>query len=346
MSKSPAVTSAMSSTAAPASPAPARLSPSAIANMQSRADVRDVDVVEWGNGEPADGSSESAPAMAREGNIFVDREVKPQPGEPDHPDELKAKPKDERGAETAEADAETPVVAKETPTEKRQRALDSLSAEKRARGLEQTLKETQGKLDAAGKATLAEILAAKGISKDDLLEKLLTGSDGLELPPKLEGDAAVLAELKTRLDAAEKKLKDRDEAESSRQIQDAIRTVASDLEGAGVPVIEALGAHDQVLNEAFALWKAAGSEGSSREHIPQAAENVERRLRKANPRLAALADAAEKGKTPTAAAAAALAPARPGITRRTAARPNGKPAPLPMDPQERDAAIKKELGWS
>jgi len=332
------------------SPAPAPAAPvapsqaSKTAAIQSIADIRDVDVVEWGNGEPASGSTESPPAMAR-GGILDDAPAKvtPQKGEPDHPDELAAKPTSKVDEPETETAADEP--AKKTPAEKRQRALDNLASERRARTLEQELKDTRAKLEAGEKLTLGELLKARGINKDDLLEKLLTGADDLGLPAKLEGDAAALDALQKKIDALEARDKERAEQETQRKIDEGIRTVAEHLKDVGVPLIESLGAYGDVMNEAYDLWVRSGKDGIALDHLPTAAEKVEKALRAKHPRLAALADAAEKaGKASPAAAAAAIT--RPGITRRAGASPQGKPTPLPSDPLDRDVAIKKEMGWT
>lgn len=349
MAKSTAVQSAMSSTSAPA---PAQVVPpsapsraTATANMQSIADIRDVDVLEWGNGEPAGESSEPPPAMARGGVEPPPDRFKPQKGEPDHPDELaaRAKPQDER-EETQEA-AESKVT--ETSAEKRARALVALSSEKKARQLEAQLKETQGKLSASEKLTLGELLKARGVNKDDLLEKLLTGSDDLGLPPKLEGDAKDKADMAAKLKELSDRLEARDKADQERNIAEGLRVVEAELKDVGVPLVESLGEYSRVMNEAYAMWQAAGSEGSARDHLPAAAAKVENALRTKHPRLAALADAAEKvAAAAPAARAAAFAPApKAGITRRVGSKPLTGPAKLPDDPHDRDLAIKREMGW-
>lgn len=331
-----------SAPAAPPAAAKPTIGGSAVANIQSRASERDVDVLNWGNGEPVS----EAPAMAREADpdFRAPARVTPQKGEPDHPDEqVTGKRSEELSDEVAE-DPKAAGTPKETPTEKRQRALDSLAAEKRSRTLEAELKTERTRREASEKLTLGEILKARGVNKDDLLEKLLAGSDDLGLPAKLEGADATFAELKARLDAAEAKLTEREKREQERNIQDAVATVAADLKDVGVPLIESLDAYQDVLQEAYDLWTAEGKRGSSRVHIPQAAENIEKRLRAKHPRLAALADAAEKASTP-AAAAAALAP-RAAVSRRVGARAVSTPAKLPDDVADRDAAIKKEMGWT
>lgn len=348
MSKSTAVQAAMSSTAAPAQVVPpsAPSRATATANMQSIADIREVDVLEWGNGEPAGESTEPAPAMARGGVEPPADRFKPQKGEPDHPDELaaRAKPQGER-EETPEAEA---AKVTETSAEKRARALVALSSEKRARTLEAQLKETQGKLSASEKLTLGELLKARGVNKDDLLEKLLTGSDGLELPPKLEGDAKDKADMSAKLKELSDRLEARDKADQERNIQEGLRVVEAELKDVGVPLVESLGEYQQVMNEAFSMWQADGSRGSARDHLPAAAAKIENALRAKHPRLAALSDAAEKAAasaTP-AARAAAFAPApKAGITRRVGTRPLTGPVKLPDDPHDRDLAIKREMGW-
>lgn len=353
MAKSAPAPAAPAAAAKP-EPAHAAIGAAGVAKIQSIADERAEDVVHWGNGEPLDGAP---PAMARDGNLADAKptKVEPQRGEPDHPDELAARgakddhvggknpdPEDE-----GDAGAEAAVV--ETSAEKRERALAALGAERRARSLEAELKKERDARQASEKMTLGQLMKARGVNKDELLEKLLTGTDDLGLPAKLEGDAATLAALTKRLDEAEAKLKDRDAREEQRQIQDGVRIVEQTLREAAVPLplIDGLGKYEDVMNEAYRRFVDAGSEGSALDHLPHAAEAIEKKLRKENPRLAALADAATKGKSTPAAAAEAVGAGAPraGITRRVAARPDRQPAPLPMDTQDRDAAIKREFGF-
>lgn len=337
--------------AAPAAAAPSAARPRAQSPSSYQSQAAAEDVIEWGNGGPDvdDGFGGSETRAATHAVEPPEAKVTPQPGEPDYVEVSGQKTQNQPAKDPAEPeplpgpDAEK---AKETPAEKRQRALDTLAAERRSRELETKLKDAQDELGRSGKMTLGEILKAKGVNREDLLEQLLTGADGLELPAKLEGDAADLAALKTQVSDLTKQIKERDEREADRQIQDGIRVVSEQLRDVGVPLVESLGAYQDVMNEAYAAWVKGGKEGVALDHLPDAAAKVEDKLRKQHPRLAALADAAEKAKTAAPAREpAAAAPSRPGITRRTTARPEAKPAPLPEDTHERDEQIKREFGF-
>lgn len=305
----------------------------AVSRIQELAPESPSDVIEWGNGEETKGAPDGGASEPRQ---FATEppESKPAP-KPDEP--------------APDAPAEEPA---ETAAEKRARGLAALGAERRTRTLEGKLKEAQDQIAAGSKKTIGELLKERGVNKDDLLEQLLTGKDDLGLPAKLEGDAAVLADVKKRLDDAEKKLKDSDDREAKRRMDDGLRVVSESLkDNDDVPLVNSYpGAHGLVMETAYQAWINGGQDGSALDYLPGAAASVEAHLRKENPRLAALADAAKKGKTPASAAdvasrAEAFAPAPRSIGRRPASRPNAEPKPLPLDMHERDEQIKREYGW-
>lgn len=309
-----------------------------------------VEVVEWGNGEaksifdkPAEGEK---PAASKAEPEVIEHES------------AKAKPAEETEAEPEEA-APDPEVTKAAASaaERRKAIFASLEAEKTKRSIETQAQAQQKRADdaearfeALKKAPLAERLAALGIDRQELEDKLLIGADDLKaLPAKKEPPPPTEDPEIKELKAWRAQQLQREQAEG---IAKAHAAVADHLKDADLPVVDSLNGYGRVLAKAHDAWVAGGKAGHVRDYLGDAGEIVEAEMRAENPKLAArLARGAAKKENaevvdldaPPAAATRAAPPPRASMGKRTAAVPGTKPRELPIDPLERDAAIKAEF---
>jgi len=266
---------------------------------------------------------------------------------------------------------EMPTETPETPAEeapkpkaaaRRRAVLDALAGESRLRGLEGQL--TTERAEHARVAallrggSLGEILKARGIDRDAALEALATGTEGappaetVEEKPKwareieednrrLKGEIAQAREAEG-LAAVEREMLG---VESAPVVHAAIRSGAVvDYDAqTGRPLTAA----KLIANAALIRWRAEGSvPGEQQKHVREATEALEYILiERHEPIVAAITK--KRGGTPKPAdPPPAVRAATPGIGRRIAARPDARPAPLPMDREARDLEIKRRNGWA
>lgn len=249
-----------------------------------------------------------------------------------------------------------------TEGEKRKAMLANLDAERKARDLERKLKDEQqaralekGEHEKLAKALkdgkLGERLKLLGISRDELLEKLLVGGEDVADVPKTapSAEAKTIAELKELVTSIKAELDERKAADAKRseeansdQVARAVAGIAEMVKDEGdIPLVQSLaGGHARVLQEAHQRWLDSGKAGNPQDHVKDAAKAVEKLLRKENPGLAKMADAvAEKAKGEQGE------PPGDGLGRRAGAAPGARQKQLPMDRQLRDLEIKRSFGW-
>lgn len=334
--------------AAPAAePTPAPSAPRTIGSNHPT-----IEVVEWGNGEP-----KGVTEQPREGFETPPEEAKPEGEKP-----AEAKPE---GKGEPEADPEKPAEEPKPAAanaERRAKIREAIEAQKTKLAIEQRAKDEQkrasdaeAKLENLRKAPLAERLRFlfPDMSRSDITDRLLIGGDdvaALDAPaakPAETSDPKVAA-LEAKIAELEKAQQTVAQREQEAQQAQAVARVKETLKDADIPVIDALDAHGAVLNKAYEAFMASGKAGSLLDYLPDAADIVEEEMRAKYPKIAAIADAA-KGKKPEPKAdeeeTPVVAPPKPraAMGKRTAARPESKPKPLPLDPIERDRAIKAEM---
>lgn len=344
--------------AAPAAPPPANGTSKAIALGTDLAPAPAV--IEWdsGNGRSIFQSGELPPEPPPEGaEPATAKAEEPKPAEePADPAVARADAPDD--AAKPEGDAEKPPepaaqAPKRLSPEQRRAALAALDRERNQRSLEveaRQQRERADKLEADSRRPLAERLKAlTAEERERVLDMLLVGGEAAPEPapaaphPEIAALKAELAELKADRQT-------RVQAEQDQQIQRAVTDIAATIKDEPVPLVHALpGGYELVLQTAHKAWIDAGKSRPMKEFVAGAADVVEEYYRGQHPRLAALADAkAAAGGEPEPKPAATPAPRAPAtsIGKRTAARPDAKPAELPMDRYQRDAQIKKDMGWT
>lgn len=354
---------APAASAAPAAPAPAAPAPAASAPASSRGDAGPAQVqsrgeplvIQWNN------DTQDAPASGIQDAPVVDSPGEKPPGSDGAAAGSAKGEKDDdqaAGAEGDGRDAPKPGKAQPSVADRRERALDALDSERRARQLETRLQAEQtGRaadreqlqtLERAVKTgTLGDLLAARGISPDEALELLLQGGDaiaptGKGPPAKLSPEQQRIADLEAQVADLAKGRKTEKETAEAQQITRALtetETITKDLD---IPVTRAVeGGFELVLRTAWELWAADGKTGQIADYMPDAADRAEKHFRKERPRLAELADRARKaskqdaGNDGAAAAGASddVAPAA-SIGRRA----GGGPAPKAKTFWQRDAS--------
>lgn len=267
-------------------------------------------------------------------------------------------------AEESPADAATraqrrAAVLAALSREKGQRASEEQARAARAEATEAKarVKELTDRLEGLGRATPEAKLKMLGMTKDELTDFVLMGGgtaeDAAKLASKKPEASAEVAELRARLDAADKKAADdektRKDAEAQKNIAEARVRITELIKDVEAPLVKGLGEQDRVLRGAWDAWMYAGKKGSVEDYVPAAAEFIEEQLKTERPLLSERIygngddDAAP---VPRRTQVAKREPV-PSVGRRTRpARPAQQTNALPLDPDARTRAIIKENGWS
>lgn len=344
---------------------------------QVQKSANEVSVKKWGNGGPVGSKmfdDETPPTAAlndQTGGAEGATGAKPAKAAKDRDEPLNLE-------EEAPA-AKPPEADKPAAAPKRSAALANLEAERKTRELEAAVKKLQDENAELGKQTtvvkalkegsVVARMKALGLSKseqEELLEKLLVKdpeltADAPDKPataakksPEVEALEAKVAELTKRLD-------ERDGNEGDAQVKRAVATIAEDLKDEDLPMTHSevpvtigdklVTPYHLALQVANQMWLDSGKNGHPRDYIKQAGQNVEAHLREKYPKVAERIDAQtvlRDGQRVGANGTPLLAPAAggsPSLGKRT-----GKGAPseaprLPRDRDQRDQAIKREMGW-
>lgn len=257
-----------------------------------------------------------------------------------------------------------PVDAAKAARTARRETLSVLKLETQKRELETRLaveNAERKRLEADAAVPLAKRL--KGMSqeeKDLALELLITGGDASDSPSPAVAAAKLPPELEAlqrQVDAMRAKLEEQETVTQSARIQQAVVAVSEMTADLDVPLLHAYGksavplegangrtGYQLVLGTAHQLWEQSGKRGSASDYVADAAARVEAYLD------AGYAPAIEAGVKKRGAAATNTVPtpktSQPAaLGKRTAARPAEVSNDLPMNRAERDAQIKKEMGW-
>jgi hypothetical protein len=186
-------------------------------------------------------------------------------------------------------------------------------------------------------------------------ELLLDKPDEDATAPPAKEDPAITA-LKLEVERLKKVEADRDAERQNARILEADQFVAEAVKNIDVPIVKIArdliidGQHIRtgyglVVETAYQAWMDAGKKGSPQDYVEGAADVVEQWLASKRPELAELAKRpTARTETQTDGEPRPVAAAR-AIGRRTGARPDAKPTPLPRDKTDRDLQIKKEMGW-
>jgi hypothetical protein len=267
---------------------------------------------------------------------------------------------DEATAATEGTDAEEDAP-KLTGSERRRAALAALEREQQTRAIETNLiaersrrEELEGKLK---NASLGELLAMRGMRRDDALESLIAGKEGKppeELTPEQKREAqrdADIEALKKDRDTRDKEISRLQRQENMGRVVTATQAIES------VPVVHAamksgvivdhdektgapLTAAEWIGGLAEAEWTKAGSPaGKQKAYLKAAAEVLEDKLI-ADHSAITEAIAAKQGGTTRREPPA---PPRPPSLRRPAARPDARPKPLPRDRDALDIELKRRF---
>lgn len=299
------------------------------------------------------------PVRGKKTNVSVEgTDAEPDPDI--HLDANAAEGEEETAATEGTTAEEEPV--KLTGSERRRAALAALEREQQTRAIETNLiaersrrEELETKLK---NASLGELLALRGIRRDDALEALIAGKEGKpaeELTPEQQREKQRDADI----EALKKRDKELQEREARLQRQENLgRVVTATQAIESVPVVHAalksgivvdhdektgapLTAAEWIGGLAEAEWTKAGSPaGKQKLYLRAAAEVLEDKLiADHGPIVQAIS--AKNGGTRTSATPAA--PARPPSLRRPAAQPQARPKPLPRDRDALDAEIKRRF---
>jgi len=194
-------------------------------------------------------------------------------------------------------------------------------------------------------------LAALGITteaqRQELAEAILLGKDEVtlstETPPSTDQR---VAELEKKLQAEEQAKQQAIAQQTYQQMHGAIVTMTSDMDLGVVKAVEKIvgprhsdgqpaGMH-LVTAVAKQMWEEAGRPANSLPIVRKAAERVVEHYRTAYPEVFAK----EQGQGTAKPAAK-----RPAMGQRVAPKPGANGRKLPLDREDRDAAIKREFGW-
>lgn len=358
--QAPAPTTAVATKSSPATPTPsihsARFAaPAPQSTGQDRGSL-DVKVVKWNNGSRG---GFSAPADAK-----VDP-VDPNKGTEGNAGEVKVEPA--KSAEEAEngtsevgelthppKDGEPP---KKTSVEKRRDALAALESERKLREIETAAKKDrealaalQKQLEDGKKAPLRDRLAALGIDRDDLLERLLKKDKDLEpveANPAAGKESPELQALRDEIKELREQLKADKGSEEQQGVARAVAGIAEQLKDADLPLTHSgvtvtmkdgavMNGHMLTLQVAHQMWLDSGKSGHPRDFVERAGNNVEAHLRGKFPKLAERLGSKTTEQRPAGKA----------VGQRTGAAARTDPKPLPMEKHLRDAEIKREMGWT
>jgi hypothetical protein len=266
------------------------------------------------------------------------------------------------GGDKGAGDSETPAAAaKPSGAERRGSVIANLEAERERRVLEQTLKAAQPRVARADElenvlknGSLEDRLKLLGVDHEELLEKLLTKDKALGASPQKPAAAgeepAYVKALRETVEDLKKRLDGRDGNDEQAQIARATAGVAEQLKDK--PDLDLTNSmpdgHGLVLRVGYQMWLDSGKNGHPRDYTERASKNVEAHLREKHPSLAALADKA-KGAGGAAAAGGGGGGEEgggPSLGRRGSRGAGGKlPDLSKLTREEKDLAIKKEMGW-
>lgn len=290
--------------------------------------------------EPPKAEGEEPPA-AEEAND--DPDASPPAEDGDAPTEEEA-----AGAETPKV---TEVGAYLTPEQRKELAA-RLELSKAERVKDGELQRLQAELTAAQQKTpltMRQFLTAKGFSsQEELLEAMLLGKnlddDGIPTAPAKTNDPEV-AQLRGELEkmkqerAAERQAIQRQSAEADRT--QSVQFLTSMFTPATHPMVCAMKGHGEIFNRYAKLYNG---QGDGRPIAQVAAAELEDELRAAYPEIAA---ALVSKRPPVPAAKEDAPPAakpKPSVGARGGARSTEVNDDLPMDPTERQLAVKERLG--
>jgi len=248
---------------------------------------------------------------------------------------------------------EKPAEAKaeeEKPAPTRKDILANIGAEKARRALEAKLAETQAELKALREGSITELMRARGLTREQAMEKLVTEGVGAAAPV-VDPDPERTA-LKAKVEALEAVAKRAEDEAVAKVVADHLVDVDVPLVKASkrVPVPQDNGTavyrpvHDVIAELAEQLWieegKPSAAEKPRQAYIKPAAELLERAL---NEEFGPLI-AAKAGKTDPAPKPAPKTPV-PAVGKRGG--PPVRPVADPyagMDDYSRRLAIKREFG--
>lgn len=373
MARAARTSSAASAPAAPAAPAPAAAAPAPAAkgrqpipDLTAPASPEQPVVTKWDSYDNSDdGGMPAEPGMPQpkadaNDTVTVDVDGKPvRKAAAAVEAEVQSLRDQLRPEEPAEPVADVEVTPpKPKAADRRRQALDALSGEQRLRGMEgelsreRTARQQHEKLLRTG--SLGELLAARGIDPDVALEQLSTGTFG-KAPEPAPDDPPAVKELRDEIQA----LKRANQASAHNAAMAVTERAILAVESA--PVVHAaiqsntivdydretgrpLMATELISRVASQKWRAAGAhEGEQARYVTEATEALDEILAEQHDPIAK-AIAKKRGTPAVAAAPRTEIPAAPanGIGRRVPATPGVKPKALPMDREERDAAIKRQ----
>lgn len=351
--------------AAPAAPPPAEAPPAPppapaaeaprFTRANKTADATVTDHVQWGNGEVVAERDVPTPEAGK-----ADGEPTPNKAEPAEDDKTPAEAPEAKEAEEAE---EKPAAAPAGNAERRRQIVESLAAERAKRTMENeitTLRKRAEDAEAARtsfeKLPLAEQLAlvakSKGMSVQDLADRLLIGGDEVQVAPAPKPLDPEVAALKAELAELKKHHTTTQEAEQRAKVEQAVGVVRDSLSKSDLPLVETYDAYPRVMMNAHEAWMAGGKKGSPMDYVADCAAVVEDELKAEHPKAAARlypkATPAAAAATETSEEAPPAAAARPAVGKRTGAKPDAKPKSIwegGKTTAEVDAEIKKQYGW-
>jgi len=194
-------------------------------------------------------------------------------------------------------------------------------------------------------------LAALGITTEEqrqqLAEAILLGKDEVTLPAGAPPSTDQrVAELEKKLQAEEQAKQAAIAQQTYQKMHGAIVTMTSDMDLGVVKAVEKIvgpvhsdgqpaGMH-LVTAVAKQMWEEAGRPANSLAIVRKAAERVVEHYRTAYPEVFAKEQGQGTGKP---------AAKRPAMGQRVAPKPGANGRKLPLDREDRDAAIKREFGW-
>jgi hypothetical protein len=236
-----------------------------------------------------------------------------------------------------------------------------LEDERRKRGIEEELKSEQSKRRDLEKTvkegSVLQLLQARGMTREQALEEMLTEPDGSVPVPKPQADPEV-AGLKDKVSRLEAE-------RASETMTRALEVVAKETADLDIPLVRAakkipvptdnggirlVSGAKLVMETAHALWLQAGQQGGAAEYLKEAAQLVEEQLEEDNADLAAayaakkaprVAKVEDKGDAPAKEKTAAVGKRMSaGSARETAA------SKLPMDADERRREVARRMGFT
>ncbi|HET7036581.1 MAG TPA: hypothetical protein VFI42_12935 [Thermomicrobiaceae bacterium] len=290
----------------------------------------------------------------------------------DEDDESADDEETETPAAEAKGDGQLPDKVSDKPADaapaakpKRKDLFARIDEEKRRLDIENELKTERQKREelerTVKQGSTLQILQARGMTREQALEELLTNPE--------EAAAAAEPTKKEKDPEVEKLRSDVERLQAERReanMQAALRIVENTAKDLDVPLVRAakkipvptdnggvriVSGYQLVLETARALWEQAGQTGEHAAHLKEAAELVEEQLQEENQELLDAyakkrGGGAKDGEKDETDAKPAKKPAPPAVGKRMSA---GSPreasgAKLPMDPEERKAAVKARLG--